>query len=122
MIFFCQFGILWSHQAMLENHVMVEVLVELLADVAVDEGADEVIRELASVLSIYMDRNVLTREMWSFLKKMLKVGVKKTILSKITNRVDSKNKHFKKQEVKKPSTGRPFGNDHPVCLKHLTLL
>ena len=71
-IVFCLFGILWSHQAMLDKQVMVEVLVELLADVVGDEGTDEVLRELARLLSIYMDRNILYREIWSLLKKMLK--------------------------------------------------
>jgi hypothetical protein len=70
-IVFCQFGIFLSHQAMLDNEVIVGVLVEQLADVVENEWAKEVLMELARVLSICSkDRNIFTREIWSLLKKM----------------------------------------------------
>jgi hypothetical protein len=111
LIVFCQFGLLWSSQ----------VLVEQLAAVVEDEGAGEVVRELATVLDLFgEDRNILTREIRSLLKrikdkngrderiipsgivKLLKgkmtVGKKRTILGKILNIIDFGTEHHKKEE------------------------
>jgi hypothetical protein len=101
LLIFCQFMLLACQQGIQDNHVsredVVFELVKQLAEVVEEKGALGIVRELVSVFQeVGDDKDALTREIWSLLKKdrtrnnkrILPVGVVHLLKAKMT--VDGK--------------------------------